>query len=236
MRIAHPLPRALALIPLLAGMALLFGTAQAQTVPSAYRFIDDRMAVDLGGGYHTAGPGQLQMGPRSGPMGELRWGIIVSGPFSIDVAAYYMPTTRDVVDLSREESDQIIGESDSNLLGFVGELRFVLTGDRTWNRLAPYVMAGGGLVFDLEGEQAADLLLEDPNLRFDFGTSFLGRIGGGVLFLPFRRLEVRGDVALDLWKVETPVGWLEQELELGPLPRDEWVSGWAFRLGLGWRF
>ena len=77
---------------------------------------------------------------------------------------------------------------------------------------------------------------QDPSKRFEFGTSILARLGGGLKFIPVQSLELRADALLELWKVDTPTGWLALEQELGPLPQDEWTSGWNLTLGAGWRF
>jgi hypothetical protein len=209
--------------------------AEAQTIPSPYRFIEERQAVNLQLGYLATDPGQYGWGPKSGPLAGLRWGIMVGGTFVIELGGWYSPTSRDVIDLVRAEDAQKIGEADMQLLAGLADLRFNLVGDRTWNRLTPFLSVGGGLIFDLAGTQNADLLLE-ADRRFKMGTSILARAGFGSTLEVTRHLELRGDVVFQLYQVDTPGGWLQLEPELGPLAPDQWVNGWALTLGAGWRF
>lgn len=228
--------RALVLRLALAVTALMLPHAvTAQTIPSPYRFIEERQAVDLQAGYLVASPGQFDFGPKSGPLAGARWGILVGGAFAIELGGWYSPTTRDVIDLQRDEGDRRVGEADMQLVAGLADLRFNLVGDRTWNRLTPYLTVGGGLLFDVSGSQNADLLLE-PDQRFNLGTSILARGGAGTTLILTRHLELRGDAVFQLYQVDTPGGWLQLEPELGPLPRDQWVNGWALTLGAGWRF
>lgn len=230
------LPRARLLGLLLAAAALASPRlVEAQTIPSPYAFIEGRQAVDLQLGYLSTDPGQYGWGPQSGPLAGIRWGIMVGGTFVIELGTWYSPTTRDVIDLERAEGSRKIGEADMQLLAGLADLRFNLVGDRTWNRLTPYLSVGGGLLFDVAGTQNADLLL-DADQRFGMGTSILARAGVGSTLLVTRHLELRGDAVFQLYQVDTPGGWLQLEPELGPLAPDQWVNGWALTLGAGWRF
>jgi len=233
----HTTPtRFLPLIVSMVALSAAAATLEAQVVPSAYRFIDRRMSVDVQAGYHPADPGSLGMGPKTGPTAGARWGVHISGPMALELGGWYMPTTRDVVDLERPEGSQAIAEADVQLAAALADIQILLGGPRTWHHLAPYFTLGAGLAYDFAGFQPEDDLLDDANKRFDFGTSILARLGGGIKFIPVQSFEVRADALLELWKVDTPVGWLALEQELGPLPQDEWVNGWNLTLGAGWRF
>lgn len=222
----------LALLALAAPAAI---SAQVQ-IPSAYRFIDNRMALDVQAGYHTGAQGSLGLGSKGGPLAGARWSINLSGPLGLEVAGWYHPTTRDVVDLQRPEGSQVIGEADMQLAAAVADLNLMFAGPRTWHGLSPFIGLGGGLIYDFAGQQPDDLLLDSSDKRFKFGTSMLARMNAGVKWIPHQSFEIRGDAGLDLWKLDTPTGWLALENDLGPLPQDEWVSGWNLTLGLGWRF
>lgn len=218
------------LIPIVGATSL-----EAQQIPSSYRFIEHRMAVDLQGGYHTANNGELNLGPKSGPMFGLQWNALINGPFAIELGGWYSPTTRDVVDLTREEGSQVLAEADVELITALANLRFALPGSRTWHGFHPYIVLGAGVIWDIAGRQPEDELILDSSRRYSFGSSLLARGGLGALFLVTDRLELRADAIFELWQVETPRGWLALESQLGPLPQDEWVNGFALTLGAGWR-
>jgi hypothetical protein len=104
----------------------------------------------------------------------LATGWSLGGPFALEFGGFLLPTDRLVrAPTASGEAIEELGVADALVGGLDGRLRFTLTGPRTWHRLAPFVVAGGGVVGNLSGriEEEADLPSE---VRFDFGPSFLG--------------------------------------------------------------
>lgn len=228
----RPLRTALFLCPLL---ALSTASASAQDVPSPYRFFETRHEAGLFAGVTGQGTGTFGFGPNPGPLFGVRYGIQIGGPFGAEAAAGYSPTTRDVVDPTREEGSRIVGEADANLLTFDGRLRFSLTGDRTWRGLHPFVFLGGGAILDTAGDSEVDkLVLADD--QFELGTRFLALFGGGVRWLVTERILLRGDMAVTMFQLKTPRGYLETGRDLARIGEKEWVSGTSFTLGLAYHF
>lgn len=222
----------LAVAPLL---LLLPGLLNAQTVPSAYRFIENRQEVDIFGGSTSPGTGRFEFGPGPGPLWGARYSLNISGPFGLEGVVSHSPTTRDIVDPGRAEGDRVIGEMSSQMVQVDVRLRFSLTGDRTWHRLAPFIVTGGGLLFDVANDNSdKDLLLAGD--RFSYGTSFVGVLGGGLRWYPGDRFMVRGDMTLNLSRLTTPNGYSDPERAFTGVDEKEWVSGPIFTLGIGYRF
>ncbi len=142
---------------------------------------------------------------------------------------------RDVINPARLEGDRKVGEADVMLGTVDARLRFTFTGDRSWHSLAPFLVAGGGLVFDLSGAQAVDEQLEARD-RFDFGTSFLGTFGGGTHLYLTDRLALRGDGVFSLWKIKTPPGFSDPERGIQGVAESEWVSALHFTVSAVIRF
>jgi hypothetical protein len=211
--------------------------ALGQSIPSPYRFVENRHEAGFFGGYASPGTGRFGFGPSPGPALGLRYGIRLGGPFFLDAVAGYLPTTRDVVDPSRAEGSQVVGEVDAGIATADLRLRFSLTGDRTWNGFSPFVFMGAGGAFDVlgEGEVEAELL-ELENDRFRFRSSFLGLLGSGVGWYPSDRMMLRADVSLLIWRLRTPPGFRSPERDLGTVAEKEWVSGPSFTLGAAVRF
>jgi hypothetical protein len=209
--------------------------AEAQTIPSPYRFIEHRHEA---GGFVASVPGnrgEMGLGPGGGVMLGGRYAIEVGGPFALEGTAFLLPTDRRIL-APGEEDGQIdrIGTADVMVGAIDGRVRFTLTGARTWRGLAPFVLAGGGIAVNLQGR--AELEEEMPtDVRFDFGPTFLGTLGTGVRWLPGDRVTVRADLGLHLWKVGTPVAFTRRE-DLAPVPQQEWTSVSHFSLGLSYRF
>ena len=230
--------RALVRLPFCLLIALFLPSQRAAaqvSINSPYRFIDQSQAFGIWGGTVSSSKGTVDIGPQGGPIVGLRYGIRLSGPFTIEADVGYFPSTRAVRDsvVVNNQREQI-GEADINLLIGLATLRFNLTGARTWHGLQPFVGFGGGAAVDLAGSTPQEEALP-ADIHFDFGTSFAGHFGGGIEWFPSDRLTVRLDARNELWKVATPFAFL-----LGPLgvetPEDEWVQNGVFTLGLSYRF
>lgn len=220
-----------------AALALASGPAPlpAQEIPSAYRFVETSQEVGVFLGYLEPGAGRFGFGPSSTFLLGGRWGIQVSGPLAFEVVADLRPGTRNVVDPRRADEVVTVGEADVLLGSAEGRLVLSLTGNRTWNGLTPYITLGGGLIFDLAGNDPEDEVLL-PEDRFDFGTSFLGTAGVGSRLFLTDRFVLRGEGIFSLYQLDTPPGFSEAGLGFRAVEESEWVSGLVATLSLGYRF
>ena len=223
-------------VPLLSAVAVGGGPVAAQSIPSPYRFIEERQELGVYSGTYWGDTGQFDLGPGPGVMAGLRWGIDLSGPLGLEAVGSWVSATRDVINPRRQEGDRKVGEADVGLVNLDARLRFALTGRRTWHGFQPFVFAGAGVAFDALGAQAADGQLPEIE-RYDFGTQFTGTAGLGSRFLLGKRWVLRLDAILLLYEVDTPRGFLDNpNLELGPIPESEWVSPTTVSLGFAFRF
>ncbi len=222
--------------PSLALLALLPWTpAAGQSVPSHYRFIETRQEGEIFLTHMAPGTGVFDYGPGPGVALGGRYAIRLAGPVGLEGTVTYLPTQRSLIDPGRDEGDRKIGEVESRVLASDIRLRFNLTGDRTWRGLAPFAFGGAGIAFDLAGEEAAEetLLLDD---RFEFGRPIVGVFGGGVLWLPSGRVQLRADAGVLLWQLRAPKGYRDPSRGLEGVDKREWVSGPTFSLGFAYRF
>lgn len=211
------------------------GAVGAQTIPSPYRLVERTQEVGTFAGTADFGSGRFGFGPAGGLFAGARWGVALSGPLSFDVTAGAVSGERDVVDPSRDEGQRVVGQADV-LMGVAdARLIFTLTGNRTWKGLAPFLQAGGGLTFDLAGDDPADQAVL-PEDRFDLGTSFLGTVGGGSRYHVTERLVLRGDANLSLMKIETPPGFSDPDRGFEDVQEGEWVGGLLLTLSAAIRF
>jgi len=214
------------LIPLHAG---------GQSIPSHYEFFENRQEAGLFAGVTGQGTGRFGYGPKPGAVFGARYGIHLGGPFGLEATLGYSPTTRDVVDPTREEGNRVAGEADATLLAFDARLRFSLTGNRSWRGLNPFIFMGAGLVWDIAEESEADAQVL-PDDQFKFGTRFIAPFGAGVRWLITDRFLIRGDVSISMYKIKTPRGYLAPERGFSGVGEKEWVSGPTFSLGAGFHF
>ncbi len=227
----------LAALPILA-VTMGVTPALGQEVPSPYEFIDTRHQAGFFVGAASDNRGSLDLGPGGGVYFGGRYGLELGGPFAIEGTAFLLPTDRNVYDPSDpDEGLQLLGSTTSTVAGIDGRLRFTLTGNRTWNDLAPFAVVGGGLAFDLSRDSPLeeDLFGEE---RFSFGPSFLGVLGLGSRWLPTDRLTVRADALLHIWRLGTPEAFFQFEGEngLGSISDQEWTGVGVVTLGGAYRF
>jgi hypothetical protein len=213
--------------------------AAAQTIPSAYEHIDKAQSLGVFAGYLLTDPDvsindstSAAMGARSGPMFGVRYQVRASGPLSIDATVGISPTTRRLFDADfttdsvAVEAEDLETEVPATVLMADVGLRFHVTGPRTWNGLAPFVGASGGLVGDIRGGCAEEQDIA-VNARFRFGPSFAVGAGLGTDWFPTRNASVRVELQGRLWRVETPSGFL-----LGTdAERDEWNPALGISVG-----
>jgi hypothetical protein len=209
--------------------------AQGQTIPSAYRFVSTRQEAGLFAGSSSVAKGRFGFGPGGGLNVGARWGIDLSGPLGFEAAAGLISGTRDIINPAKVVGDLKIGEADQDVATADVRLRFTLTGDRTWHRLAPFFLAGGGVAVGLGGESPLDDNLAKDD-RFHFGTSFLGTLGSGVRLVLSDRLALRGDALFSLWKVKTPPGFSSPARGFADVEEGEWTSGRHLALTLVYRY
>jgi hypothetical protein len=206
-----------------------------QTVPSSYRFMEDRQEASLFVGFANPGTGRFGYGPASGLIVGGRYGLLLGGPFALEGVVALQPTTRDIIDPSREEGNQVVGEADTQILTMDARLRFSLTGDRTWRGIHPYIFAGLGVGRDLAGQSSEDALLL-PEDQFKYGTKFQAPFGGGIRWIVSDRFLIRSDLTVLLYRLTTPPGFLDPERGFDGVGEKEWVSGPSFSLGIGYHF
>lgn len=231
-----PLRRVVLLLALCHGFVVAsVRPSQAQTVPSPYRFIDTRQEGGaFAGANFVVGEGQYGIGPKPGPLAGVRYGITLGGPISLEGIVAYMDTKRDVKNPGELGELVTVGEADMRMLTADARIKFNFLGTRTWNRIAPFVLAGAGVTFDVTGDQAVDQLLL-PDDRYDFGSSFSGLLGLGVRWFPGSRLSFRSDLTLQLWQQDVPDGYPSREL-LFDAPDSEWIQAWGITLGAAYNF
>ena len=207
---------------------------RAQDIDSPYRFVDHEQQVNLFAGGIYTDRGALDLGPESDMAFGARYGIRLAGPFSVEAAATLFPTSRAVQDtmiVGADTSVVFTGGDVSMLIGIVtADLRFDLTGARTWHDLMPFALVGIGGAFVLNEDDAVDQDLEST-IRYDFGTRLVGELGVGLEYIPIDRFSIRLDARNMLWKINAPTGF--QTLDA---PSEEWVQNFLLSGGVSIRF
>src|SRR5438477_7314412 len=222
------------LLVLVAGLSQA-GHLHAQHITSPYSYVETSQTLGAYMGYLNTNPGSQDLGPHSGKAYGGRYDIRVNGPLSIEANVELMPTTRVIHDtVFVGTSRRTLGTADMQLaLADVG-FKFSLTGPRTWNGIAPFVLFGGGVVFDAKGSSAnavSDALPAD--IRYKFGTSFAGLLGAGVEVYLTSKLGLRGDARASFWQVKAPSAFLIRNFTV---PGSEWTQNALFSGSVAYHF
>lgn len=224
-------------LTLATALAIHTADAAAQNLDSPYRFLDHKQFGGVFAGYLQPSEGRIGGGPTAAPLFGASWGIGVSGPFVFTVELAVAPTSRVVRDTAFVAADSTwaeLGEADMTMAIGMANMRFNITGARTWNGLQPFMLLGAGIVRDMSG--ADDIEAELPeNLRFDYGTSFAGQLGAGIDWFPSSRLSARLDARNMLWKLGVPDAFVLTE-NGRTLPRSQWEQNLVATAGLFFHF
>lgn len=216
-------------------LATVPATVKGQTIPSPFKFVEKRQEAGLYAGLSSINEGRFGFGPSGGLNFGARWGIRLSGPLGFETVAGVISGTRDVINPARPEGDRKVGEADVLIGTLDGRLRLALTGDRTWHNVQPFVVAGGGIAFDLSPTAADDALLEEQD-RFAMGTGFFGTLGTGLNLFLSDELVLRADGIFSLWKLDTPPGFSDPERGFDAVEQSEWANGLHLSLTTTIRF
>ena len=225
-------------LSILYSIAVAGSPAAGQTIPSPYRFIEYSQEWAVYVGKSDIDPGQLGLGPRNATVGGARYAAGFGAALSLDISGTMFASRREVRDVSRPEADRVLGKSDINIFVADLRLRINLTGTRTWHRLQPSIAFGGGVAIPVSVDRSLESTAVMPREeQYGFGTRFTGTFGGGTSFHVSDKISLRLDGLMNLWKIETPVGWLTFENDPdGETLQGQWVSAKSVMLGASWRF
>lgn len=206
----------------------------AQTIPSPYRHIERVHSVSALAGYLAIDRGELGLGMASGPT----FGLAYAGRFAAPVAGVVRlsvtPSERTIYTRPNANDPQApltsLGEASAAILSAEVGVRLLLTGPRTWNSLAPYIEATGGILSVAGSRTTEESELPESQI-VDFGPSFaVGMAAGTDWFLTDRistNLALRGLV----WRLPIPQGLSSTGSE-----ETEWTRNYGVTIGAAFHF
>ncbi|MBA2572627.1 MAG: hypothetical protein H0V06_06255 [Gemmatimonadetes bacterium] len=217
---------------------------RAQQIQSPFRFIETKQSLGAFAGYILTDAGQIdlleapgaELGPRSAPILGLRYNLRFTGPVSGEAAVGFSPGRRSIYETDALPGDTIqrplpTGETGVLLLLAEGGVRFHLTGPRSWNNLAPYLLATGGLVADV-ARRGADEDFVPTTERYRQGPGFAVGAGLGTDYFVNPRTSLRVEIRDQIWRVAAPQGF---QVEANN-DRTRWKNNLGFSLGVAYHF
>lgn len=208
--------------------------AGAQSIPSPYEYIETSQSAGAWVGYLNTSTGRSGIGPEPAPILGTRYTIRLTGPLSGAAGIGMIPTRRTVFERVTVSADSIeldpIGEADLLLLMAEAGLRFTLTGQRTWNGLAPYAEGTLGIIGNARGRPEFEDELE-PAQQVSFGPSFALGMGAGTDWFLTERFSLRAEVRNYLWRLSTPEGLTQTRTRAA-----EWTNNFGITFGAALHF
>lgn len=195
--------------------------------------------VSLSGGFMTGGEGAIGLGPNGGPVFSLRYDRRLSALVGITAGVGVADLERLVAHPDAPVEEQFTGPVGQTVSLVDLGLHFNITGDKSWRRLAPFVMLTGG--FGFAGKPEAD------TTSYEFGTKFFFQPGIGTRYMFSPRLQLRAEALAVAWKLSYPSSFADEPEEdpgtvedpnavLPSRQFEEWVVSPRLQIGLGYTF
>lgn len=201
---------------------------------SPYRDVRRGGTFLVTGGYLGGSRGGPGVGISNGATGGLRYEVAFGGALGASLGVAYAQTTRFVVDPTKDSLTRKTGPFNTDVILADAGLQLVLTGRKTWRGVAPYI--GGSVGLAIGGGSPPD-----PS-GYDFGSKITFAPEAGVRWYPARRVSVRTDFRLVLWKLKYPLSYKNpndiDNSRVLPLEAslEEWTAHPWITVGLGWTF
>lgn len=217
--------------------------AQEESIDTPYRWVENGARVGLVGGYIFTNRGDPPFGPGSSPFIAARLRARLSSPLSLEIGVGYGNSNEYVIDPRLEGGPAVVDTVNADFLIIAASLQFALTGARSYRRLQPYVVLGGGVLQGLSTGTSDALASPQQLFRYEIGTSFMIHLGLGTEYHLSKRLGLAFEVRDNLWKIKTPEGWfrldvLENILDSGSAAPDQsqWTHNFEITASLYYYF
>ena len=204
---------------------------------SPYRDIVSSQGFSLYGGYLAGSRGRVGIGPAGGPVGGVRYDLSIGGPTDVVFGAGYGTLKRFVVDPGADTLTRTTGPVTQPMVLVEAGLKVLLTGRKTWHRLAPYIGANIGMAFG--GNIAQD------TSGFNFNSKFLVGPQLGVHWYPSESITVRLEGRDLFWQLKYPSSFFATParaptqppvLNTTTDPSSEWIQHPGLLLSIGFAF
>ena len=181
---------------------------------SPYRDIRKGHTVTPFAAYFAGDGGRFGVAPHDGWVYGFRYDIRTGSTIQMGLLLGHGQLERLILDSLVAVEEPVTGTVNQSTTFVEADLQLNLTGGKTWNRLAPFIGAGIGLVW-------AEDVPADRGV-FELGTKFYFAPHAGLRLFVTDRLHLRGDARVIFWKLNYPNS-------------SEWdTSGWYLAgIGLG---
>ena len=218
-------------------LVLASGTARAQVghnpASSPYRTLRYGQFIGASAGYFRGDGGPLGVAPHNGMTVGLRYDFLGASTITFGLGASYGSLERFVIDPTKPIETAKSGPVSQSMTLVEGILQFNLTGGKAWNRIAPFVSGGVGLV--LAGGTPED------TTDFKFRTKVAVTPGFGARIFLSDRLFLKLEARTAFWQVSYPPSFLQVPSSDPSKPpvsaaAKEWITNSWYSVGLSYAF
>jgi hypothetical protein len=201
---------------------------------SPYRPIAVRTGITLVGGYLGGSGGKVDVGPTDGYLAGVRFDMRLTGPTDLTIGVTWNNLQRMVPHPAAPPDEQLTGPVHQPVLITEGGISILLTGDKTWNGLAPYLGATIGLGFGGS--------VPEDSTEFGFRAKFMSGPHLGLRFYVSQAVFLRAEGRLLFWQLKYPTSFFVTpeggEPLIDPLVNSdhEWTEHLSLQIGLGVAF
>ena len=202
---------------------------------SPYRSLRYGQFVSFTAGYFNGDGGVLGAAPHRGATYGFRYDFLGAGTITLGLAASYGDLQRQIINPHQPIETAVTGPVKQSAVFTEAILQFNLTGGKTWNHLAPFVSASGGLVF--AGKTPAD------TSGFTFHTRGTLTPGLGARIFLGERLFLRVEARSTFWSVSYPASFKAAPSSDPTKPPvltstggKEWTATGWYSIGLSYAF
>lgn len=202
------------LVAATAGMAFgpVSAAAQDESIDTPYRWIERGTRVGLVGGYIFTNRGDPEFGPGSSPFLGARLRARLSSPLSLEIGVGYGNSNEYVIDPRLDGGPAVVDTVNADWLIIQASLQFALTGARSYHKLQPFVVLGGGVLQGLSTGASDALASPQQPFKYEIGTAGLVHLGVGAEYDVSSRVGLTFEVRDNLWRVKTPPGWFTPDV------------------------
>ncbi len=196
---------------------------------SPYRHSRARRVLGVQSGYLWGDFGDAGVGPSNGVIGGGYVDLLFDSPIAVSFSVWYGGLERFVKNPGLPPDQRTTGPFRQQMMALDGSLQLVLTGSKTWHRMAPYVGLGLGLSFDNRVPQ--------DSTDFTFGNKFLLQPAFGFRLYLSDRLVITAEGKDVMWRLSYPAAFLTGANPIiNPTTQKpaEWTHHFVLRLGLGY--
>ncbi|MBK5187874.1 MAG: hypothetical protein JJD97_06480 [Gemmatimonadaceae bacterium] len=180
------------------GIAPLAAQVGSEPDKSPYQDFTYRQDLAVIGGYFGGNRGSAGVGPQSGPLIGVRYGLHIGGPAELSIRLSRAFSNRNVLDPTKIGAARNLGTvSDHLWIGDLG-INVALTGQKSFHHVIPLVGLGVGVA---RSGAAPDVG------GYTFGTGFAIHGGLGLKFVTHGAFSARLDLTDYFWQLSYPGGY-----------------------------